>query len=450
MKLSNWGPKVRIWWLPVALLCSAVAAQPRVVGIPIAVDLSQPVTLDDCIRVALAANPSMTIAGQQVRRADAGVTQAKAAWAPSLDLNWGAQVSQSLARPVNVGGNVFAGSAATRTQRTLELSLSQTFYRSGLQEQIRAAQASAGAARWGEEDAQRGLVYQVAQGYYTALAAQGLAEVARRAVDASTQHLEAATARIEAGTAAAADRFPFEVELQQARLQAISAENQVRTMLNGLKEAMGLPADMPLQLAEALGRPPLPGNLDEFRETAYRARPDVLRQRAQADSSRFSLRLAEIQRGPVLAASGTDSYGSYTGVEGNTWQVMASVSLPIFDGGLTRANVESARASVAIAEETLRQIELAVSLDVENAYLAAQEANARIDVAEAAVTSARVSRDAAQERYIAGVGTVLEVTDAEQRLRQVEADQVKASYDYNTALAALQAAVGQTALPSAQ
>jgi outer membrane protein len=431
------------WSLAVVLLCAGAQAQPPTPALPAGVDLSKPLTLAECIQVALAANPSLAIAAHQVRRADAAVTQAQAGWLPELSFDWSGRVTKSLARPVTVGGNVFAGSAATQTQRDLELTLSQTFFRSGLQEQIESARASADAARWGQDDSRRTVALRVAQGYFSTLAAQGLAEVAQRAVDAAAQHLEAADARIQAGTAAAADRFPFEVELQQARVQALAAANLVQTTLNSLKETMGLPTSAPLQLAESLGRPSLLNDLDALQQAAYRSRPDVRQQQAQVEASRLSLRLSEIQRGPVFAASGSDNYGRHTGVTGNAWQVMASVSFPVFDGGLTQAQVESARASLAIAEETLRQIQLAVSLEVENAYLSAMEANARIDAATAATTSARVSRDAAQEKYAAGVGTVIEVTDAEQKLRQAEADEVKAYYDYNIALAALRAAIGE-------
>ena len=92
----------------------------------------------------------------------------------------------------------------------------------------------------------------------------------------------------------------------------------------------------------------------------------------------------------------------------------------------------------------MRAKQLDVSAEVERSYLNLAEATERITAAEAAVTSAQVSLNAARDRYTADVGTVIDVTDAELKLRQVEADRVKARYDRDTSLAALRASIGES------
>jgi outer membrane protein TolC len=421
------------------------AAQPPVPALPAGIDLSAPLTLSDCARLALALNPSLAVAGEQTNQAQAGLLQARAPLIPYVSLDWDVVARRSLGAGTGVAG--LDGGGGQSTSRNLGISVSQTFYRSGLRQEIGAARAGVAAARWAEEDSRRLLLLSVAQGYYATLAAQELAAVAQRAVQAATQHLDAANARIEAGTAARADRFPFEVELQQALLAAIAANNQVNITRNSLKRLLGLPATTELRLAETLSRPALPGPVEELRAAAFRDRPDLRELQEQLTASQLNWEAAKIQRGPVLSASGTDSYGSQTDVSGNSWQVQVGVSLPVFDTGAVKASRERARAALAIARESLRQAELQISQEVEDAYLSAAEANARIETAAAAVTAAQVAADAAQERYRAGVGTVIEVTDAEQNLRQAEADRVKALYDYNSAVAALKAAIGAAAIP---
>ncbi len=438
----------RRWlWLAAILTTggSAATAQPPVPALPAGIDLSAPLTLADCARVALALNPSAVMASQQINQAEAALLQARSPLIPYVSLDWDVVARRSLGQ--GAGATGFDGGGGRSTDRNLGISVSQTFYRSGLSQEVGAARAGLAAARWGEEDTRRLLLLSVAQGYYATLAAQELAAVAQRAVQAATQHLDAANARIEAGTAARADRFPFEVELQRALLAAIEANNQVNTTLNGLKRTLGLPAPTPLRLAETLSRPSLPGPVEDLRATAFRERPDLRELREQLAAAQLNLEAANIQRGPVLSASGTDSYGRQTDVTGNSWQVQVGVSLPVFDTGAVRASRERAQAALAIARETLRQAELQISQEVENAYLSATEANARIETATAAVAAAQVAADAAQERYRAGVGTVIEVTDAEQNLRQAEADRVRALYDYNSAVAALRAAIGAAAIP---
>ena len=422
----------------------AVRCQPLTPVLPSEVDLGKPLTLADCVRIALAVNPGLIVDRNSVRQADAAVTQARAVRLPSLSFEGSASATKRQ-------GPAGSGSADTSTATWgTDLVLTQTFYESGLSEQIGAARASARASRLGLDDSRRSVALSVAQSYYAALAARALVDVAGRTLESATQHVEMAQAEIAAGTAAQADVYPFEVEMAQARLGTISAENQAQTSLTSLKEIIGLPAGTALQVGEELGRPPLEADLPDLLQTAYRERPDIRQQENFIESARLNVRLAEIQRGPVLGVSGDASYGVGDGTSGTAGQIQAGVSIPLFDGGLTKAQAVRARAALDSARQTLQELQIAVGAEVERSYLNAVEASNRIDAAETVLNAARVSLDAAETKYAEDVGTVIEVTDAQVSLRQAEVDQVQAYYDYNTALAALRAAIGQLAVPGVE
>jgi outer membrane protein len=425
----------------ITAVSAVLAAEPTPPPLPAGVDLSKPVTLSQCVALALAVNPQVTISQQGIVRSDAGTVQAQSAQLPAVDLNWSVTVGKSLGASSLGGGR--------STQRTADVTLSQIFYQAGLRERIGIARAGARASRFAYQDTRRSVILNVVQSYYTVLAAQSLADVAGRSLASSEQHLTAAQTRIEAGTTAASDRYPFDVEVAQARLAVISADDQVKVSLVALKQAIGLPGDSPLTVSDSLARPAPPTGLDELLEAAYRDRPDVLEQQSQVDSAQLSVRIAQIARGPVLSASGSATEGRFTGTTGNTWSLQAGLTMPVFDGGYTRAGVDSARASLTSATEALRQVRLGVSSDVERSFIQATEANARIDVTEVAVKAAQTSLDAAQGKYQEGAAgtSVIDVTDAQLRLTQAESDRIKAYYDYNSALAALQAAIGQPAVP---
>ena len=424
-------------------VCVAVEAQPRPPVMPPGVDLGKALGLDELVALALADNPTMAIAAQTVVAADAGVTRAKAAQLPDLSFNLSATRSHALSSTTPA-----SGIGLTSTAHDASVALTQTFYQSGLREQIEASRATARAARYGETDSRRTLVLEVAQDYFTALAAVGLAEVAMRAIAASQQHLDLVDARIERGTAAKSDRYPFEVELAQARLDAISAENTAKTSLTTLRRSLGLPATTQIKIHEAKAYPPFAGKLEDLIQAAYAKRPDIRQSVESAEAAREALRVAEIQAGPVLTVAGTADYGRHTGLTGDQWQVSAGVSLPIFDAGTLKAAVDSSRASWRIADENVRAKQLDVSAEVERNFLNLAEATERITAADAAVKSAQVSLDAAREKYTADVGTVVDVTDAELKLRQTEADRVKARYDRDTSLAALKASIGDSITPT--
>ena len=431
-----------------ALIASLVLSQPAPPTLPEGMDLGKPLTLADCVRIALAVNPDLFVAENGVRQAAAAVTQTRSAQLPSLAFEGSAGATRRRGAANSGGGGSPSANPSTTSWGT-DLVLTQTLYQSGLSEGIRSAKASAQASRLGVDDARRTVILTVAQSYYTALAARALVDVAGRTLQNSAQHVEAATARITAGTAARSDLYPFEVEMAQARLAAIIAENQAQTSLTSLKEAIGLPAETSLQLADELGRPPLTETLPDLLRTAYQERPDVRRQLALIEAVRLTSRVAEIERGAVLDVSGNATYGTGSGATGTAAQIQAGVTFPLFDGGFTKARAESARAALDSSRQALQQLQIAVGAEVESSYLNAAEASNRIDAAETALRAAQVSLDAAEGRYGAevGIGTVIEVTDAQVKLRQAEVDRVQAYYDYNTALAALRAAIGQPAVP---
>jgi outer membrane protein TolC len=385
-------------------------------------------------------SPNPRIAEAGIRSADAALMLARAALLPDLKADANLTEYRSLPTSGALGGQF--------TTRTAELALTETFFQSGLRQQIEASRASARAARYGYDDTNRTLILTVAQSYYTALAAVGLAEVAMRAVADSQLHLDVVDAQISAGTSAKSDRYPFEVQLAQARLSAITAENTAKTSLTSLKNAIGLPSTGIIHVSQALGRPPKEGKLPDLIQEAYDQRPDAKQLNEQVKAAQQNLRVAEINAGPVLTVAGGANYGRYTGVTGDTWQISGGVSVPIFDSGRSKAAIDSARASLQTAQETLRSSQLNISAQVEANYLDMVAADAAIDAAESAYQSAKVSLAVAEEKYKAGLGTVIDVTDAETQFEQTDAAKVQAYYTYNTSLAALKASVGRPLVPA--
>ncbi len=433
--------------LVAALVASAslAATQPIAHPVPSGVDLSQPVTLADCVRIAVAMNPQLALADEAVRQARAAVIETRAAELPNL------QFQGSTSKEKLRGSSTSSGGLSPNTSSWgTNLVLSQTLYQSGLFEQVGSAKAGERASRFGATDARRTVVLTVAQSYYTVVAAKALVGVAARSLEDATGHVERAEARGEQGVAAPADVYPFRVEVAQARLQVITAETQLQNSLTTLKQVIGLPAQTSLQLADDFGRPELTEKIEDLRQAAFQTRPDVLQQKAVVESARLNARVAEIQHGPVLDVSGDVTYGLQNDAPGTDGLVQAAVTFPVFDGGLTKAKADSARSVLRAARDSLQQLELAVSAQVESDYLTAVQANQSIDAAEAAVQAADISLKAAEGKYAEGVGTVIDVTDAQLKLTQSESDRVQAYFNYNTALAALKAAIGRMAAPGAE
>ncbi len=445
------GAGLRVIALPLVIALVAgcllgAQAQATAPTMPKGVDLKNPLALADAVRVALLNSPSLNIATQQSREAEASAVQARAQELPNVSASWNWQKAQSQGMTTYSGTGVVGQGSVVYTSRTLQVGVSQTFYQSGLRDQVRAAEFLAEAARQGIGDSRRQLVLSVAEAYYTAQTARALVDVARRAVMASRQHLDMANARIAAEVAPASDRYTFEVELAQAQVAAINAEKDMDVAFTELKITMGLPANFPLQLTGDMERPPLPTDVTALTQKAYQVRPDVRQAEAQVEAARRSLRVAQAARGPVVNAGATAGYGDYDELTGGIWSLQIGVSYPIFDAGSTRAGEDKARAALKSAQDTLQAVLLNVSRQIGENLDTAVKADAAIGAAEVALTAARIALEAAQGRYEVQLATTVDVTDAELKLRQAEQDRVQALFTYNTALAALRASLGQSAV----
>ncbi len=422
----------------VALLIVMTAAWAQ--DAPTAVDPG-PLGLVQAMRLALELRPTMDAAQAGVDSARASVSRSRARNLPTVEGYWDWQTRQSLARPVSVGGGTVQSSSGRSDSRSAGVSLSLTLYDSTTRASINQAQASAEAATHRLADTQNDLALAVARLYLTALGQEQLAEVAASAVMSAERHLELVDATIAARVAAAADRYPLLVQLAQAKLSATSAESGLAQTLADLRVTMGLPPGPPLRLSERLRQIDSEGEMDELVETALLSRPDMLAQRASLVASTWSARLARISAGLSYSLTANGDWGRHTGVTGETWSVGAGVSLPLFDQG-ARADVRSAEANLRSAEAQLAELELSIRRDVEQQFLSLAESSERITVAAASEESAQVNLQAAEARYGEGLAIVIEVTDADQSLRESQASRVQALYDYNLAHVRLLSAIG--------
>jgi outer membrane protein TolC len=119
------------------------------------------------------------------------------------------------------------------------------------------------------------------------------------------------------------------------------------------------------------------------------------------------------------------------------------LTLPLFQGGLTKGRVSEARANLLALEAQRDMMKQSILLEVNQAFADLESASARVDVMEKTLQKARENLDIAQGRYKAGVGPYIEITDAQLSSVNSETDHIKALYDYHLAIAQLMKAMGQ-------
>ena len=126
------------------------------------------------------------------------------------------------------------------------------------------------------------------------------------------------------------------------------------------------------------------------------------------------------------------------------WFVQLSLNIPIFDGFRTTQRVEETLHNyynVKAQEEDRRQL---IALEVEQSYLRVVETQERIRATESAARASKENLDLAQGRYQVGVGSIIEVTDAETLYTDAQTTYVRTIYEYKIADAQLARAMGDT------
>jgi TolC family type I secretion outer membrane protein len=403
-------------------------------------------TLTEATALALRQQPTIRSAQGSLQAAQARIPQARSGYYPRLDLQTGVQTGEFVSSTTN---------RRTRSDSTfINIQGRQLLYDFGktaaLVDEARAGSRVAS----GELERVRDLVVQnVRQTYFNVLAARRLVAVADASLARSELNLRSAQGFFDVGTKPKSDVTRAEVEVANARVDVIRARNLVRFSETSFANALGLDATVAIEIDDVLTYEPVAFDPAQLAVEALGNRPELRQAQARLDQSRAQLSGARADYLPDLTLGGTagytgdDAFVSTDGVAGvafsESWSVTGQLSWNLFQGFFTQNRVKETQALVETARANYETIELQVRLEVEQAYIAVVEAAERIGATEKAIESARENLRLAQGRYDAGVGTILELTEAQLSLSNAEADNVRALTDYRVGLAVLDRVVGR-------
>ena len=401
-----------------------------------AVNAQESLSLDDALRLALQNNGLARAALAETDAADARLAAARANLYPSIDL------SSSTTRTRIEGG----GAIADTTQRQNGFGLEWLLLDNGQRElRIRQSSRTAEATRQSTRDTVRRVLFQTARAYYEVLRRKELLQVADTAVRRAETLLEVAKAQAEVGAAPQKDVLQAEADLANARVQQIQARNALRLAETDLKRLIGWEAQKPLPDLTAPDAPPTPDpalSVEQLWQRARLQRPDLRDAELRLQISRLGLDAARLNSLLRLQISvrGFREYDPNSRTQGSLSIV---ASYPLLDGGLTRASLREAEASLQSAQFRLQQAERDAYAEVESALLSIREAFERLEASKIAVAAAQRNFDAAQESLREGVGTIVEVLTAQLALITAETNLVQATYDAAVAELQLRLATGE-------
>lgn len=401
-------------------------------------------TLEESVRTALDNNYSIK---QQEAEYDSAVWarhQARRSFGPTV--NW-----QSTA--TKMGGKYYEDSLDLTRNYGNTLSLTMPIYTGGqLEGAIKAADLAMNANELGLELCKQQVKAATMSAYYQALQAKNQIKVAQDSVNTLTEHLKNVNAQYTVGTVAKSDVLGTQVQMANAEQNLINANNSYDVAIASLNNVMGLPTDTELNLTDSLDYNVYEIPLEECTAYARSNRPDVLIADYQVAIAEAGVQQARAGYMPKVSAQASKSWAgdSPFGSEetdqrygqNNNWTAGLVLSWDIWDNNVTQSKVNQSKAAVAKAEAAAENTRQSGDLEVRTAYLNLKAAEKSINTTQVAVDKAKEDYKIAQVRYAAGVGTNLDVMDAEEKLAQAQTNYYTALYNYNSSKAALDKAMG--------
>lgn len=234
------------------------------------------------------------------------------------------------------------------------------------------------------------------------------------------------------------------VDLAQAQLLLVQAQNDQKAAYADLATALGLAGPQPFDLAEEPMPAAPPADPMDLIAQALQNRPDLASAHLTYEAA---LRFARAERDlwmPTISAAGaagltpayqvplSDHYGA-AGI---------NVNVPIFNGFLFSARHQEANLRARAADQQTRDLADRIARDVRTAWLDAGTAYQRLDVTAQLLKQATLALSLAQGRYKLGLSSIVELSQAQLNLTQAEIQQASAKYDYQVRMAALRYQMG--------
>ena len=416
-------------------------------------DLARPLSLADCLNIALQQNATILKAKNDLDAQYGVVVQTRAVVLPQL------QATGQYKDTDRSSMENFPGTPSSPDQNwNAGLQIVQSIYQGGkLTAAVRAAKFTKEQALAQYQATLADTLLAVRLAYYDVLLAAEQITVNEASVNLLEKELDDQQRRYDAGTVPHFNVLRAKVSVANARPPLIQAQNNYRIAKNNLSNLLGynLPREIwdniPLNLTDTLDAAPYQINLSDALQAALAKRPELVALRKTEELQKLNITNAKSGYKPNLSVfAGYNWFNAQftppieIDHDINGWNAGAQVSWDIFDGMLTHGKVVQANAlyekSKTAVDEEMRNVELEVRTTYSD-FLEAQEV---LESQKTVLEEAEESLREANARAGAGTGTQLDVLDAENQLTQARSTQVQALHDYDAARARFERAIGKT------
>ncbi len=413
---------------------------------------AETLTLDDCVKAALANSPKLQEAVSTVDLNKAGVGSAKSAYLPHLSttasyLHYDTSkvAFGSFAISSNVA-NAFPAVDKRYEVLSENTAVSQLIWDFGQTlNRIKFANETLSASQYEFIETQENTILNAEKGYFDAMRAQLLLEASKDNFEMIKVHLERTKGFFEVGYRQAYDVTKDEVNVANANLDLVTAKKNYEMAKVTLNNIMGNAGGTAYKVVEIGDFKPDEINLEEALKSAASNRVELSKLQARARAAQADLAAKKKGNWPVISVGGSHQVSdtSTPGV-GNvhSWNAGPQISWPWFDGFKAKSEVEAAQANLKLAQLGIQDETLNIALEVQSAVLSLGESKERITATAKLLQQSKEYIDIANARYEEGLGSIIEVTDAENSVVSARQGHASAIADYLTSFAAYEKSVG--------
>lgn len=292
------------------------------------------------------------------------------------------------------------------------------------------------------------VVLQVNRAYFDLLHATAVIKVAQQTIEARQTLADQVTELAKNNLKSQLDVSFADVNVSEAKLLLIRAEEAVQAAVAELGRALGSDQAANYQLVEESVPVGPPGSPNDLIAQAISNRPELASLRSSRDAAYKFFEAEKDLKRPTVSVAAVGGFIPFINtpatapVPAEYEGIAANVSIPVFNGHLFSARREAAHQRAMESDQRLRDQQQGIARDVRVAYGGAITAFRRIDVTAQFLRQAAMALDLARGRYNLGLSSIVELTQAELNLTQAEIENLSAKYDYQSQYAVLQYTVG--------
>lgn len=293
------------------------------------------------------------------------------------------------------------------------------------------------------------MVLALDQAYYDVLLAKQLVKTAEQTVTTRQSVVDQTTELAKNKLRSEVDQSFAEVNLSDAKLMLLRANERLDGAYANLWEALGTDQVVEYQLQDQPMPPQLPGTPDPLVAQAFQNRPELASMRLQQESDqKFVYAERDLKRPSVnlMAVGGALPYiepgSANPDIPAGYEAVALNVTIPIFNGFLFSARRQAAEYQLQVTQQRARDLQNRIARDVRTSWERAETSFDAIATTQQLLAHANLALQLAQGRYNLGLASIIELTQAQLGQTQAQVENVNAKYEYQEAYAALQYTLG--------